>query len=530
MKKTWADIVGDKERYSVPIGTAFFGIGALAIGRYLDGAIGLMIGGMLLASAVVVSALRTDQPLGELLRLGRFEGSETDSAHSVDRSNTTDGPEPDVAAQERIEKLEAERDRLESRQDELEACLNKERQRRIGQEKLLQALTQVSRECAAGNLSLRLDEEVIGQYLVDTSGQILDEGSIEQELPSSFNAMLDEFESTIRDVESFVELVGETSESVRERTTTVETASEEISERMETIATGADKQSARLHSAEAEMKQLSENIRTIGGLVSEVAGAAEQTVETGHEGRKAAKEAIHGIREIQSGAGEAVDAIETLHEEMRAIDGLVESISDLAGQTNRLALNANIEASRSTSTVDSSEGFGVVATEVKELAEESQETADTIETRIQRLQAESQEATEKVREVEQKMATHAKSIDTALRALDDITSHAEATSDGVQQIGIATKEQATSTDEVVSLVHQTAQISETTSELTERTRSTTVEQGKTLSTVSDKSDELSRAAARLEKLLGTIATDGSNDNDIDPTSAAANAMTENAAD
>jgi methyl-accepting chemotaxis protein len=530
MKKTWADIVGGEGRYSVPIGTAFLGIGAIAVGGYLDGPAGLIFGGALLTLTALTAVLETEQPLGEFLRTDRPERAGANANCSVDRSTADDDSSSLGDTRRRIEELEAERDRLQSRQEELEARLKTERRQRIGQEKLLEAVTQISRACADGNLSLRLDEDVIAEH-VSNSSSILDEGSIEHELPAAFNGMLDEYESTLQDVESFVELVEQTSTTVGEQTGSVEVASEEIAERMDTIATGADKQSTRLRSAEAEMERLAENIRTIGGLVSEVASAAEQTVETGHAGQNAAEEAIDGIREIESGAGEAVEAIETLHEEMRAIDGLVESISDLAGQTNRLALNANIEASRSTSTTDSGEGFGVVATEVKELAEESQETADQIETRIQRLQKESKAATETVRDVEEKMATHAESIETALRALDDITSQAEATSKGIQQIGAATKEQATSTDEIVSLVHQTTRISEKTSELTEETRSTTIQQGQTLASVSNKSDELTRAADRLATLLGTFSIDGSSDDDdINPTSAAAKAMTENAAD
>jgi methyl-accepting chemotaxis protein len=528
MKKAWAEFVGDGDRRAVPLGTAFLGIGVLAlVGSYVDGPMGLILGGVLLAVAVGASAWQREQPLGDTLRSARST-ERNGEARSGTHAGQRHGSEGDRGSdtRRRVETLEAERDQLRARCEELESELDRERRRRIGQEKLLEALTQVSRECADGTLSMRLDEDVITEYLSDTSGRILDEGAVEHELPVAFNAMLDEFESTIREVDSFVSLVSQTGEGVVDRTETVERASQQISDRMDTIATGADEQSARLRAAESEMEQLSENIRTIGGLLADVASAAEQTVDTGHEGREAAKEAIHGMREIESGAGEAVDAIETLHEEMRAIDDLVESISNLAGQTNMLALNANIEASRSTKQRDESgEGFGVVASEVKQLAEKSQQTAEAIEERIERLQAESETATETVREVERKMATHAESIETALRALDEITSHAEATNDGIQQIGTATKAQATSTDEVVSLVHQTARISENTSKATEHTRSTTVKQAETLGTVTDQATDLTAAADRLKDTLAVFADDST-----PPPEATIDAVTDDLAD
>lgn len=93
------------------------------------------------------------------------------------------------------------------------------------------------------------------------------------------------------------------------------------------------------------------------------------------------------MNEIEAESDQAITEIERLEAEMGQIDELLEFISEVAEQTNMLALNANIEASRSSSTDD---GFAVVADEVKELANETKLAAERIEERLDRIQAQTE--------------------------------------------------------------------------------------------------------------------------------------------
>lgn len=74
---------------------------------------------------------------------------------------------------------------------------------------------------------------------------------------------------------------------------------------------------------------------------------------------------------------------------MSDIGEIVDLISDIAEQTNLLALNASIEAARagSSTEAESSDGFSVVADEVKQLAEETKGAATEIEALIAETQA-----------------------------------------------------------------------------------------------------------------------------------------------
>lgn len=78
-------------------------------------------------------------------------------------------------------------------------------------------------------------------------------------------------------------------------------------------------------------------------------------------------------------AQQAMAEIKKLLESSHQITGVLETVQDLAFQTNLLSINASIEAAR---VGEVGAGFAVVATEVRLLAERSRESAETIEQKI----------------------------------------------------------------------------------------------------------------------------------------------------
>jgi len=404
------------------------------------------------------------------------------------------------AAEERDE-LEAHVSELEAERDDLERRFEKLDTQYERQNEQIEAFKRAMQQCAAGQLTTRMEESEAAEF----------------NLAGDFNEMMDELEDTVRHLKEFIILDLRARLQVSEGTEEVEEASEQITDTIQQISVGASKQSDQLQSVNQEMEQLSSNIQEIASLTNEVATSSKKTAKTGQQGRDAAQAAIEGMNEIEAGAEEATEAIETLREEMHAIDELVEFIGDVAQQTNMLALNANIEASRSSGAEEADgEGFGVVAQEVKELADESQEAANTIEERIDTIQEETETATRKVQDVGSKVSEHAASIELALEALEEIATFAEQTHAGVQNIDTAAEEQAKSTQQVVSLVDETASISNKTTDLTEDAAAATEEQTATLTEVSRSADELSTKAARLKDTLDMFKVTQSPDDEFSP--------------
>ncbi|MFP8955230.1 methyl-accepting chemotaxis protein [Natrialbaceae archaeon A-CW3] len=348
----------------------------------------------------------------------------------------------------------------------------------------------VMQTCAAGDLTARMD--------ADTDNEAMEDIALE------FNAMVAELEETTAQVKAFATEVATASEQVTASSEEVRSASEQVTESVQEISDGAERQNRSLQSVNHEMNGLSTTIEQIAASSNQVADIAERTAQTGKHGRKAAQDAIEGMNEIGDESKTAVEEIERLEAEMEQIDELIEFITEVAEQTNMLALNANIEAARSG---DSGEGFSVVAAEVKELAEETKDAAEDIESILGTIQEQTERTATEVQLTSDRVAEHTDSVERAADALDEIAEYATETNTGVQEISAASEEQAASTQEVVSMVDEAATISEETTAESENVAAAAEEQTTALTEVSRSASDLANQAAQLSEALDRFDTD-----------------------
>ncbi len=353
----------------------------------------------------------------------------------------------------------------------------------------------VMQACAAGDLTQRMDAQSESEAMADIANE--------------FNRMVAELEETTDRVKTFASDVATASEEVTASSEEVRSASEQVTESVQEISDGAERQNQSLQSVNTEMDALSTTTEEIAASSNEVADLAERTAQTGRSGRDAAEDAIEGMSEIQEESGEAVDAIEDLEAEMEQIDELIEFISGLAKETNMLALNANIEASRGAAGGDggAGDGFAVVAQQVKELAQDTKDTAEDIEKRLETIQDQTDRTAEEVQRTSNRIAEHAGSVQAAVEALDEIAEYAQQTNDGVQEISAASEQQAASTQEVVAMVDEAATISEETTAEAENVAAAAEEQTTALTEVSSSASDLADQSARLSEALDRFETD-----------------------
>jgi methyl-accepting chemotaxis protein len=134
------------------------------------------------------------------------------------------------------------------------------------------------------------------------------------------------------------------------------------------IAATSEQSSAisQTHAIADEVKVISEQAIQ---RAQEVVDASQRTVETSQLGRTAVEETVSSMEEIRTTVGSIAEHILGLVGDMEQIGEVVATVNDIAAQSSMLALNASVEAARAG---EHGQGFGVVAAEVRGLAEQSQ--------------------------------------------------------------------------------------------------------------------------------------------------------------
>jgi methyl-accepting chemotaxis protein len=177
--------------------------------------------------------------------------------------------------------------------------------------------------------------------------------------------------------------------------------------------------------ATESLAQVSRRVSSDGAGAARASTAASDVAS---RNRKQIREAIERLVALKSFVGESSTKVQQLGQMSRRITGFIASIRELADMTNLLALNAAIEAARAGK---HGKGFGVVADEVRHLAEQSATAAAEAGDLVQDIHTQVGEVVEQMRrgqvnvgDVEELSATALEALDAIVAATAEATAHA----------------------------------------------------------------------------------------------------------
>ncbi len=202
---------------------------------------------------------------------------------------------------------------------------------------------------------------------------------IDKALKSIVNMIVSSSSQIAATVEQQERIVNQQATAVNETTSTMDELGSSSRQSAEQAESALDNARQVLNQAE----EGATGARQVLNQAEEGATGARQVLNQAEDGNKVVEKSLEGMSELREKVATIAAQIMRLSEQTTQIGSITGSVTDLATQTNMLALNASVEAVRAG---EHGKGFGVVANEIRRLADQSKKSAEKINTIITDIQ------------------------------------------------------------------------------------------------------------------------------------------------
>jgi len=289
-------------------------------------------------------------------------------------------------------------------------------------------------ELSDGNFMIRIDEDYKGDFA---------------EISRSFRGIVSSLSTAMRDIDNNAK--------------NVQRGAEDLAGASLQLAEGATDQASAVQELTATIADISEKIQI----------NAKNAAKT----REIVEDMNKRILESNEHMKNNTEAMDKIREASDKIAVIISSIEDVADQTSLLALNASIEAARAG---EHGKGFGVVATQVAALADQSSEAARNTKDLIQNAVAAVEEGIQ--------------FVNATAKSLLTVVENANVVNTSMEEIAVASDDQAMAASQISDGIHQIAEVVESNSATSEESAAA--------------SEELSKQADMLKELVGRFRYEG----------------------
>ncbi|MGE7659156.1 methyl-accepting chemotaxis protein [Bacillus altitudinis] len=350
-----------------------------------------------------------------------------------------------------------------------------------GKVRLLKQVTAASKEIAAGNLertSLKETSDEIGQ------------------LAKGFNHMSGELRTLVSGLQETSSQLVESATDLSAISEETSASSEEIGRAIGDISTGTLHQASDLEVANQQMTQFNQSIENVKEQSDQIKRISDQSNQSSQQGqqivqqlKRSNEQSIQASQGIRSG-------IEQLSTKVQDISQITDTIESISNETNLLALNASIEAARAG---EHGKGFSVVASEVRNLAEQTKQSAVQIQQMIQGIKEETTATAGMMSKTMDRFAE----LDEAVHATEqEFNSISTSISQTIVETNAMAKELNTlleQNDLITKAMHGAAHISQENAAAIEEITASTDEQVTAISNVAKAAERLNELSMRLNQ-------------------------------
>jgi methyl-accepting chemotaxis protein len=321
----------------------------------------------------------------------------------------------------------------------------------------LERLRDAAVAIAAGDLTRRIE--------LDTTAEIAD-------LAASFTAMVEGLQATIGEL--------------RGAALTLDKRSGDILGSVSRQAAMASQQAAAITETSTTASEIAQTSKQATQHADSVIEMTKRSDDLSQEGLQTVEEAVKASASLGEQVNKIAASMTGLSDRTLQVGEIISSVKDLAEQSNLLALNASIEASKAG---DHGRGFAVVAMEMRNLAEQSKQAAVQIRAILQEIQRSARDAAAATDEGSKRASAAMGLARSAGEAIEGLAMVIRESAVAARQIANNTRQQTIGVDQMVTAI---AELSQAINESAEGTR--TIESG--TAALSEISKQLAAAVQR----------------------------------
>jgi methyl-accepting chemotaxis protein len=237
-------------------------------------------------------------------------------------------------------------------------------------------------------------------------------------------------------------------------------ATQNISNNAERMAAGAEEQNAQSGEAAASVEQMTSSIFCTASNVEAVSKNSRNSLSIANKGGSIVKQTVSSIDHIAEFVNKTYDLVQGLANNSNEVSEISQLINSIAYQTNMLALNAAIEAERAG---EYGKGFAVVAEEVRHLANQTRESTNDITRMVEEIQKNIGVVFESIKQGRAEVEQGKKMAYDAGQSLEGIIQASTSMLTELDQLEVASREQASSSEVINKSIISIAAIADQTS-------------------------------------------------------------------